>query len=184
MKNAVKVLIIISFVLYTGSLGFSQEKLKLTLEKSVELALKQNPQHLATAQRVDAARSGVREAVSAFFPSLNGQGQRTLNEKVMELEFPSMIPGQPPQRVEIDFTRDYQFSLSLNLPLFTGGRLTSNFKQAQYGLKATQEMVRQTKQEIVDNYEKYKESGCPSNCGLLVGDPTLLQKQFDILTKI
>ncbi|MCD6518229.1 MAG: TolC family protein [Candidatus Aminicenantes bacterium] len=151
MKNAVKVLIIISFVLYTGSLGFSQEKLKLTLEKSVELALKQNPQHLATAQRVDAARSGVREAVSAFFPSLNGQGQRTLNEKVMELEFPSMIPGEPPQRVEIDFTRDYQFSLALSMPLYTGGLLVAGYKQADYNLKSSQQQLRQSRQSTVFN---------------------------------
>jgi len=151
MKNALKVLIIISFVLYTGSLGFSQEKLKLTLEKSVELALKQNPQHLATAQRVDAARSGVREAVSAFFPSLNGQGQRTLNEKVMELEFPSMIPGEPPQRVEIDFTRDYQFSLALSMPLYTGGLLVAGYKQADYNLKSSQQQLRQSRQSTVFN---------------------------------
>ena len=56
--------------------------------------------------------------------------------------------------------------------------LSSLINSKQFSLSS------KTKQEIVDNYEKYKESGCPSNCGLLVGDPTLLQKQFDILTKI
>lgn len=151
MKKAAKILIIVSFVLYTGSLGFSQEKLKLTLEKSVELALKQNPQHLATGQRVDAARSGVREAVSAFFPSLNGQGQRTLNEKVMELEFPSMVPGEPPQRVEIDFTRDYQFTFALSMPLYTGGQLVSGYKQADYNLKSSKQELRQSRQSTVFN---------------------------------
>ncbi len=151
MKKAAKTLIIVSFVLYTGSLGFSQEKLKLTLEESVALALKQNPQHLATGQRVDAARSGVREAVSAFFPSLNGQGQRTLNEKVMELEFPSMVPGEPPQRVEIDFTRDYQFTFALSMPLYTGGQLVSGYKQADYNLKSSKQELRQSRQSTVFN---------------------------------
>ena len=151
MKKAAKTLIIVSFILYTGSLGFSQEILKLTLEKSVELALKQNPQHLATGKRVDAARSGVREAVSAFFPSLNGQGQRTLNEKVMELEFPSMVPGEPPQRVEIDFTRDYQFTFALSMPLYTGGQLVSGYKQADYNLKSTKQELMQSWQSTVFN---------------------------------
>ncbi len=151
MKKAAKTLIIVSFILYTGSLGFSQEILKLTLEKSVELALKQNPQHLATGKRVDAARSGVREAVSAFFPSLNGQGQRTLNEKVMELEFPSMVPGEPPQRVEIDFTRDYQFTFALSMPLYTGGQLVSGYKQADYNLKSTKQELMQSRQSTVFN---------------------------------
>jgi len=131
------------------SFGFTQERLKLTLKKSVDLALKQNPQHLATAQRVDAARSGVREAVAAFFPSLNGQGTTTLKEKVMELEFPSMVPGQPPQRVEIDFTRDYQFSMSLSVPIFTGGQLVSGYKQADYNLKSSRQELRQSRQSTV-----------------------------------
>ncbi|HDJ23269.1 MAG: hypothetical protein B5M54_02405 [Candidatus Aminicenantes bacterium 4484_214] len=148
MKTKVIGLSLIGFFLFS-MVAFSEEPLVLTLEKSVQIALAKNPNQLAAQERLKAAQSSVREAAAQFFPSLNAQGMHTLDEKVMELEFPSMIPGQPPQRVEIDFTRDYQFSLSLNLPLFTGGRLTSNFKQAQYGLKATQEMVRQTKQEIV-----------------------------------
>ena len=41
-----------------------------------------------------------------------------------------------------------------------------------------------SKQEIIDNYDQYKETGCPSTCGRLVDDPSLLQKQFDILTKV
>jgi outer membrane protein len=151
MKKVAKIFIIIGFTLYIGILGFSQEKFKLTLEKSVEMALRQNPQYLAVGKRVDAARSGVREAVSAFFPSLNGQGQRTLSEKVMELEFPSMVPGEPPQRVEIDFTRDYQFTFSLSMPLYTGGQLVSGYKQADYNLKSSKQELRQSRQSTVFN---------------------------------
>jgi outer membrane protein TolC len=118
------------------------------------MALAQNPYHLATEERVDAAQSKVREAASGFFPSLNAQGLHTLDEKVFELEFPSFIPGEPPQRVKVDFTRDYQFSLALSLPLFTGGRLTSGFKQAKYNLESTKEAVRQSKQLTVFNTKK------------------------------
>ena len=74
----------------------AQEKLVLTLEDSVRLALEQNPMHLATGQRVEAARSILREAASGFFPSLALQGLSTLDEKLFSLEFPSFIPGQPP----------------------------------------------------------------------------------------
>lgn len=150
MKTKAIGLGLIGFFLFS-MVAFSEEPLVLTLEKSVQIALTRNPNQLAAQERLKAAQSSVREAAAQFFPSLNAQGMHTLDEKVMELEFPSMIPGQPPQRVEIDFTRDYQFTLSLNLPLFTGGRLTSNFKQAQYGLKATKEAVRETKQETIYN---------------------------------
>jgi len=41
-----------------------------------------------------------------------------------------------------------------------------------------------TKQEIIDGYKKYKDGGCPGACSSLLNDPALLQKQFDILTKM
>jgi len=152
MKNTKKHCLIIFVLLFTANFSFSQEKRILTLEDSLNIALKQNPYHLASQKKVDAAKSGVREAVSGFLPALNAQGLHTLDEKSMELEFPSMIPGQPPQRVEIDFTRDYQFSLSV--PLFTGGRLISGFKQANYNVDAAKEAVRQSRHTTVFNTKK------------------------------
>lgn len=149
-----KIVLIFIVLLSLTQMSFSQERLTLTLEKSVRIALTQNPYHLATEERVDAAYSRLREAASGFLPSLNAQGQHTLDEKSMELEFPSFIPGEPPQRVEIDFTRDYQFSMSLSFPLFTGGRLTSGFKQAKYNLESTKEAVRQSKHLTVFNTKR------------------------------
>ncbi len=149
-----KILLIFIVLVSLTQMSFSQERLTLTLEKSVRIALTQNPYHLATEERVDAAYSRLREAASGFLPSLNAQGQHTLDEKSMELEFPSFIPGEPPQRVEIDFTRDYQFSMSLSLPIFTGGRLTSGFKQAKYNLESTKEAVRQSKYVTVFNTKR------------------------------
>lgn len=130
---------------------FAQEKRVLTLQDSITLALERNPTHLATEKRVEAARAGVRQATAAFFPSLNAQGTKNLDEKVMELEFPSMIPGEPPQRVEVDFTRDYQATVTLAIPIFTGGQLVGGFKSANYNLKAMEEGVRQSRQTTVFN---------------------------------
>lgn len=135
---------------------FSQqpEKMILTLEKSIELALSQNPQHQANKEQVSTASAKVKQARSGFLPSLNGQGLRTVAEKPMELEFPSFIPGEPPQRVEVDFTRDYQFALSLQLPLFTGGKLSSVYKQAQQNLAFSKESVRQSEFLTVFNTKR------------------------------
>ncbi|MFQ6109193.1 MAG: TolC family protein [Candidatus Aminicenantales bacterium] len=154
MKKSVIITVIICLVFFSGRLAFSQEKLVLTLEESIRLALSQNPYHLASEERIEAARSQVREAASGFLPTLNAQGLRTLDEKLFELEFPSLIPGQPPRRMSIDFTKDYQFSLSFSLPLFTSGRLTSNFKQAKYNLLSTEEAARQSTHLTVYNTKK------------------------------
>jgi len=154
MRRFAIIAIIISLVFTSQSLASTKEALVLTLEDSIRLALSQNPFHLATEKRIEAARSQVREAVSGFFPSLNAQGLHTLDEKLFELEFPSLIPGQPPKKFRIDFTKDYQFSLSFSLPLFTSGRLTSNFKQAKYNLLSTEEAARQSTHFTVFNTKK------------------------------
>ncbi len=137
--------------LFPGRLFFAQDKVVLTLEKSIELALTQNPYHLASEERVNAAEQQVREAAAGFLPSLNSTGMATLDEKLFELEFPSFIPGQPPEKVKVDFTRDYQIGLSLSIPLYTGGRLTAGYKSAKYNLRSTQESVRQSEHVTVFN---------------------------------
>lgn len=151
MKPANKLLIVVIGLIFLGNSVFSQDKMILTLERSIDLALTQNPFHLATEKREDTAEAQLREARAGFFPSLNAQGTATLDEKVFELEFPSFDPGQPPQRVEVDFTRDYQFSMQLNIPLFTSGRLTSGYKMADYNLKSTREGTRLSRQMTVFN---------------------------------
>lgn len=121
----------------------------LTLDDAIALALRQNPFHLASQEKIAQARAGVRQAVSGFLPTLNAQGSDTLEEKLFVLEFPSMVPGQPPTRMSIDFTKDYQMSFAFGLPLYAGGRLTAGYKQARYGLQASQESVRLSEQETV-----------------------------------
>lgn len=125
--------------------------LVLTLDEAVAMALRQNPFFLATQEKESQARSQVRSAVSRFLPSLNAQGINTLDEKLFVLEFPSLVPGQPPQRISIDFTKNYQTALAFSLPLFAGGRLVAGYKQANYNLQASRESVRLSEQETVFN---------------------------------
>jgi len=126
----------------------------VTLDEAIAMALLQNPFYLATQEKVAQAKAQVRQAAAGFLPTLNAQGTDTLDEKLFVLEFPSFIPGQPPQRFSIDFTRDYQMALSFGLPLFTGGRLTAGYKQANYGLQASREGVRLSEQETVFNVKR------------------------------
>ncbi len=127
----------------------ADEALILTLEKCLDMALEQNPFLQGTMEKEAQARALVREASAGFFPSLNLQGTDTLDEKLFVLEFPSLIPGEPPQRIKIDFTRDYQFSFSLSVPLYAGGRISSGYRQANYNLLATRETIRLSRQETI-----------------------------------
>lgn len=147
------VLLLVLGIAAAGTVVFAAQEAKpvltLTLEEAIELALRQNPFFMATREKEMQARSLVRESVSRFLPTLNAQGQDTLDEKLFVLEFPSFIPGEPPQRISIDFTKNYQMSLAFSLPLFAGGRLVSGYKQANYGLQASRETVRLSEQETI-----------------------------------
>ncbi|MCX7973456.1 MAG: TolC family protein [Candidatus Aminicenantes bacterium] len=129
-------------------------KMVLTLEESLRLALEKNPFYLANKEKIAEAIASVREAASRFMPSLNMQGTHTLDEKLFVLEFPSFVPGQPAQRVSIDFTRDYQVGFSFSLPLFTGGKLVAGFKQAEYNLRATEQSVEQSRIDTIYNVKR------------------------------
>ncbi len=154
MKKARKAIVILALILAWPWVSYGQERITLTLDECIRLALRQNPFYLAEKAKEEEAGYRVKEAVSSFFPSLNAQGTDVLDKKVFTLEFPSLIPGEPPQRIKIDFTRNYQLSLALSVPLFTGGRLISGFKQANLNLAATQETIRQSRQETVFNVKK------------------------------
>ncbi len=110
------------------------------------------PGHEGEGGRRSRRRSGTPRPGS--FPSLNGQGSDILDKKVFTIEFPSFVPGEPPQRVKFDFTKTYQFTLAFSMPIFTGGRLISGFKQANYNLKATRETIRQSQQETAFNVKR------------------------------
>lgn len=153
MKRAAVVMLAWLVVWTPGRTALAQdnfgEKITLTLEKSISLALSQNPSYLASQERVNAAQSRVRQAASQFFPSLDAVGQNNLDRKAFSLLFPSFIPGGRPQRVTLDFAKNYTLTFALNVPLYAGGRLTAAYKSAKYGLLASQESVRQTNQETV-----------------------------------
>ena len=121
---------------------------------SIQLALSQNPSLLAYKERVEGAKSMIREAAAGFFPSLSATGLRSLKEKVFTLEFPSLVPGEPPQKIKMDFTRDNQFSFSLSVPIYTGGRLVSGYKQAKYNHLSSEESLRQSEYMTVFNTKK------------------------------
>ena len=153
MKKARKAIVILALIFAVPAISQPQEKITLTLDECIRLALQQNPFYLAEKAKEDDAGYRVKEAISNFFPTLNAQGTDVLDKKVFTVEFPAMF-GMPAQRFKFDFTRTYQLTLSFAVPLFTGGRLISGLKQANLNLRATQESIRQSRQETVFNVKK------------------------------
>lgn len=159
MKSKRYLLFLLTILLVMGGLHLSardtaEGKLQLTLDDCLKLALEQNPFYLSTLEKENEARAQLHRAASGFLPSINAQGTDILDKKVFTVEIPPMVPGGQPQRVKFDFTRTYQMSLTFSFPLFTGGRLTSGYRQASYNYQATQESIKQARQETILNVKQ------------------------------
>ena len=120
----------------------------MNLAQALEMAMKGNPELLQERARREQATGFKAAAFSAFLPTVDATLSDVVKKKVMEVEFPSLVPGEPPQRMKIDFTRKYQFTLQAVQPLFTGGRVLSAWKSAGEAEKIAKLMVQSKQDEI------------------------------------
>ncbi len=120
----------------------------LDFMKAEEMALKNNPEILQEVKKLEQATNKKMLAYSNFLPSLDASGYRVLKEKVMTIEMPSFIPGQPPKKIEMDFTRNYQLTLQFAQPLFTGGKLMFGLSMARKAEAAEQALLQAKRDEI------------------------------------
>ncbi len=131
----------------------SAAPLELTLEKALELALVNNP-----AQRL--ARAGVEQARKklmqnlGFLPQVSLDGARILDEKLMSIEMPPMFPGQEPQRFSLRFTQNYEFTLQFVQPVFSGGKIIHNYRNARIDLALAGEKERNSAAETALQVKK------------------------------
>lgn len=131
----------------------SAAPLDLTLEKALELALVNNP-----AQRL--ARAGVEQARKklmqnlGFLPQISLDGSRILDEKLMSIEMPPMFPGQEPQRFSLRFTQNYEFTLQFVQPVFSGGKIINNYRNARIDLALANEKEKNSAAETALEVKK------------------------------
>lgn len=100
----------------------------------VQTALQNNPQVLAARAAVEVADSNMRLARSGHFPTLDlvaGYSQFT-NEKYVYRDFINGIELNTNLQVD-----DTSFGLILDVPLYQGGRVSAQTRQARYLLDAT-----------------------------------------------
>ena len=123
MHRTIKTVAVLGLALVLSATAFSQDKIVLTLEESLRLALLQNPMYLAEKAKEDQASAVVRQA-SPTSSEPNAQGTDILDKKVFDVLIPSLFPGMTAQRFKFDFTRTYQLTLNFSVPLYAGGRLS------------------------------------------------------------
>jgi len=146
--------LIAALLLNTLFIGGTETKpVELTLDRALEMALESNNQYRITQAEVRMAQCRLRQNMG-FLPQVSLEGSKNLDEKLMVLEMPSMFPGGEPTKVSLDFTKNYEFTFQIVQPVFTGGKIWHNFRNARLDVKLSREKSRAGRNELILNVKK------------------------------
>jgi len=151
MKRWLWLLILVGIL--AGPVAAGDGTRELTLDQALKMALENNTGFEIQRQEVRMAKFRLRQNLG-FLPKVNLSGAKNLDEKLMVLEMPSMVPGGEPTEVTLDFTMDYEFTFQIVQPVFTGGKIWHTFRNARLDVEMSQEKVKAGRDELVVNVTK------------------------------
>lgn len=151
MRKRLWVLILLAIL--AGPVSAGDDMVELTLDQSLKMALENNNAYEIQRQQVRMAKFRLRQSMG-FLPSVSLSGAKNLDEKLMVLEMPAMIPGGDPTEVTLDFTMDYEFTFQIVQPVFTGGKIWNAFRNARLDVELSKEKAAAGKDELVLNVTK------------------------------
>lgn len=122
------------------------DNIKLTLESALHIALANNPELAASRWDVAAAKGRVNTAIATGRPTLDVAGgyQRHVDNQRL---IPTRYNGEPGYFDEDILRGDVIFKL----PVYTGGRITTEIKSAELLQAAEEHRLVQTREELVFN---------------------------------
>jgi outer membrane protein len=148
MKRLVRVGIFAGVgVLLSVGVALAQEnEAPLTLEQSIDIALKQSVIIQSAREGVAASEARKKEAFTGFLPKLSTTYNYTYNDPAQYIKQP---PPSPITNLTIGTQDNFTWSLDARQPLFTGGRLEANYDISRLGLDASKQEEMGTVQDIV-----------------------------------
>jgi outer membrane protein len=152
------------FVIVFTPLLNAQETITLTLEKSVDLALRQNPELQIAEKKFLKAKAGVWEAYSTILPQLDAYANLDHAWQIQTSRIPNFIkpmlgplagtiPGidEMPDFVDIAFGLEntLRTGATVTQPLFLGGAGMAGIQAAKASRRASEENLRLQKHSII-----------------------------------
>ena len=148
MKRALFVLLLL------GTLAFAAEPpMNLSMEQAIQLALTGNPAHQVSQLEVKQYRYRLMQNFG-FLPEATLSGSKILDQKLMTIEIPSFVPGGEPTKATLRFQLDYSFSFQVVQPVFTGGKIFYNYKNAELDLRMAKEREKNSQADTILNVRK------------------------------
>ena len=123
-----KIIFVLFTIFITQNLLSAGEKkviTNLTLDKAIEIALKENSQVKIARYDVDKSESKLTESYSSLFPSISAEGTYIRNIKKPVFFLPDFFGGTGQVRpIEIGATNSYTGQLKVGMPIFMGQAYT------------------------------------------------------------
>jgi outer membrane protein TolC len=136
--------------------GGVQAQLRLTLPESIQIALRKSKVLTIAQERFKEAEAKRKEVRAGFLPQISNSSTYTRLDIVpyMSLsEFPFSLPPGIPSRIPMGDRDIYSVATSVQQPLFTGFKLSTNYKMAQYFAEAERFNLQKTEAEVIFNVE-------------------------------
>ncbi len=158
LKNLFAVLTVIILI---QPLPAQQEKIVLTMDKTIELAMNNNPQIKIAEKEYDKAKAGVLGSYSAVLPSLDASAALQHAWAIQEQTIPNFIkamlgqgfPGTEdmPDFVKLSFGLEntFTYGATLTQPLFLGGAGLASIKLAYAARRAAEQNLQARKDELL-----------------------------------
>lgn len=158
------ILSLLMLILFTVAGLLAQDKLTLTLEQTVELALVQNPQLRIAEKELRRASAGVGEAFSLLLPQLDGYANFQHNWQIQTSRIPNFIKPmlgplagvipeieQMPDYVELAFGLENMLNVGATVrqPLFLGGAGLAGVRSARAAQRAAEHNLELERQSLI-----------------------------------
>ena len=118
----------------------------LTLKEAIRIGLEANPELKAVAAETQVAAAQQDQAKAVFWPSLHAVGGAVLNSEAQRI-VQAHVNNSPGAFSDGALSGD----LVLSMPLFTGGRLTHEFRAAELLRTAAEQRLARSRDELVFN---------------------------------
>jgi len=161
-----KQIVLFFLLLFLPLAGLSQDKMTLTLEQSVDLALQKNPEIRIAEKELYKAKAGIVEAWSNILPkvdgSINFQHAWSIQEQTIPNFIKPMLAPLAPYIPDLESMPDYvrmsfglentlRYGATLTQPLFLGGAGISGIQIANSAKSAAEKNLMEKKQTLIYN---------------------------------
>jgi outer membrane protein len=152
MKNKILLIAFFSFITSLMIAGAAAAEEPLTLESSIDIALKNSVIIHSAKEGVKGATAQRREAITGFLPKFNTSYNYTrLNEApVSKFQgLPAPLTSLNGIEIPVGTQDNYNWSIEARQPLFTGGGLIANYQASKIGEDAALQEEITRKQDVV-----------------------------------